>query len=224
MMPSAWLIGPLVIKSELVILLGSFIIGVIFFRLISSYSTIATKQQMDEVVNMLIVFVLALWIGKISTNFTTFIADPISILAYPSDSTAFYIASILSVIYVKVKQKRAYNQVIALLYAFLIVFFTASFTYGFIQLIVGTAAYTLPYLGLLVLLLILFVLQEDTLAKEKLVFIGLATWSLGQWVLSFFSETTVFQFHLSHWFYAAISFAVVLLLIYRKKVKNESSC
>lgn len=219
-MPSAWLIGPLVIKSELVILLASFIVGFILFRLISSYSTIVTKQQMDEVVNVLIVFVIALWIGKIATNFSTFITDPISILAYPSDSVAFYIASILSVIYVQIKTKRAYHQVIALLYSFLVVFFTASFTYEFIQMIVGTAAYTLPYLGLLVLLLILFVLKQDKLAEDKLVFIGLVTWSLGQWILSIFSEASVFQFHLSHWFYGSISLAVILLCIYRKKVKK----
>lgn len=219
-MPSAWLIGPLVIKSEFVFLLASFIVGFIFFRLISSYSKITTKQKTDEVMNLLIVFVLALWIGKILTNFSTFITDPISILAYPSDSAAFYIASVLSVIYVQVKTKCAYHQVIALLYAFLIVFFTASFTYGFIQLIAGTAASSLPYLGLLLLLLILFVLQQDKLAKEKLVLIGLVTWSIGQWLLSYFSDTTVFQFYLSHWFYAVVSFAVFLLLIYRKKVKK----
>jgi hypothetical protein len=219
-MPSAWLIGPLMIKSELVILMGSFLVGFLFFRLMSPYSKPETKKRMDEVGNLFIVFVVSLWIGKIFTNFTTFIQDPLPILAYPSDSKAFYIAVGLSAIYGKFKIANGDRGVIDLLFAWLMVFFTTSFTYGFIQMIVGTAVFSWQYLGLLVLLIILYILQQDRLSKETLVFFGIGCWSLGQWLLSIFSHTTIFQFNLSHWFYGVIFIASVVFIIFRKKVKQ----
>jgi hypothetical protein len=219
-MPSAWLIGPFIIKSELIILMGSFIVGLLFFRLISPYSKSETKKRMDEVGNLFIVFVVSLWIGKILTNFTTFIHDPLPLLAYPSDSKAFYIAVGLSVIYARFKIASEYREVIDLLFAWLIVFFTASFTHGFMQMNVGTAGFAWQYLGLLVLLIILYILQQDRLSKETLVFFGIGSWSLGQWLLSIFSYTTIFQFNLSHWFYGVIFITSVVFIIFRKKVEQ----
>ncbi|MBM7573255.1 hypothetical protein [Aquibacillus albus] len=54
-MPSAWLIGPLVIKSELVVLIGSFLLGIVFFRFISPNSKLETKKRIDGLVNLFIV-------------------------------------------------------------------------------------------------------------------------------------------------------------------------
>ncbi|MDL4839673.1 hypothetical protein [Aquibacillus rhizosphaerae] len=219
-MPSAWLIGPLVIKSELVVLIGSFLLGIVFFRFVSPYSNLETKKWIDGLVNLFIVFVISLWIGKIITNLSIFINDPLPILAYPSDSKAFYVAVALSIVYGKFKLAKEYHQVIDVLFAWLIVFFTASFVYGFVQMIFGAAAFSWQYLGLHVLLLILFVLQQDKLSKENLVFTGLLSWSIGQWLLALFSRTTVFQFNLSHWFYAVVLIVSVIITIYGKKVKQ----
>ncbi|WP_419893833.1 hypothetical protein [Oceanobacillus kimchii] len=219
-MPSAWLIGPLVIKSELVLLIGSFLLGIVFFRFISPYSKLETKKRIDKIMNLFIMFVVFLWLGKIITNLSTFINDPLPILAYPSDSKAFYVAVALSIVYVKLKLAKDYNQAMDVLYAWLIVFFTASFVYGFVQMIFGAAVFSWQYLGLIVLLLILFILQQDKLSKENLVFTGLLSWSIGQWLLAIFSRTTVFQFNLSHWFYAVVLVGSVILTIYGKKVKQ----
>ncbi|WP_018930915.1 hypothetical protein [Gracilibacillus lacisalsi] len=134
-MPSAWLIGPLVIKSELVLLIGSFLLGIVFFRFISPYSKLETKKRIDRIMNLFMMFVVFLWLGKIITNLSTFINDPLPILAYPSDSKAFYVAVTLSIVYVKFNLAKDYHQGIDVLYVWFFVFFIASFVYGFVQMI-----------------------------------------------------------------------------------------
>ncbi|SES03148.1 hypothetical protein SAMN04487944_115124 [Gracilibacillus ureilyticus] len=219
-MPSAWLIGSFVIKSEIVILIGSLIIGLLFFWLISPDCKQNTKKRMDELGNLLIVFVFSLWIGKILLNLSAFIQDPLSILAYPSDSNAFYIAVVLSIIYGKIKIARSYNDMVDFLYAWIIVFFTASITYVFIQMIIGTAGFSWQYLGLHVLLIIMYTLLQDKYSKEKLVFSGIVLWSLGQLILSDFSHTYIFQFLISFLFYALIFIGTIIFIMIRKKVKQ----
>ncbi|GAE95294.1 hypothetical protein JCM21714_4515 [Gracilibacillus boraciitolerans JCM 21714] len=219
-MPSAWMIGPLIVRSDLVILIGSFIVGILFFGLVSPYSKTVSKRRKDDVGNLLIVFVVSLWIGKILTNFLMFIKDPISILAYPSDSLAFYIASVITGIYGKLKLVKSYQSLVNLLFAWLIVFFTASFMYEFIQIIFGKSAFSWQYLGLLVLLLMYSILQQNNVSKDKLVTTVLFVWSLGQWLLSLFSYTHIFQFNVSHWFYSIIFMVNIVLIIFRRKVEQ----
>lgn len=122
-MPSAWMIGSLVIKSDLVVLIGSFIVGFLFFWFMSPTQKWNKKKWIEEASNLLVVFVITLWIGKIFTNLHSFISDPISILAYPSDSKAFYIAVLLTVIFESYRKTKRDKQVIDLLYTFLNIFF-----------------------------------------------------------------------------------------------------
>ncbi|PWU67661.1 hypothetical protein [Gracilibacillus dipsosauri] len=216
-MPSAWMIGSLVIKSDLVVLIGSFIVGFLFFWFMSPHSKMETKKWIEEASNLLVVFVITLWIGKIFTNLHSFISDPISILAYLSDSKAFYIAVLLTVIFESYRKTKRDKQVIDLLYTFLNIFFTASFTYEFIQ-VISRSEISWQYLGLLVLIIIIFIMKQEIWARETLVFIGLLCWSGGLWFLSIFSSTMVFQFNLDHWFYVVIFLTSILLLIFRKRV------
>src|SRR5690625_3616935 len=85
-MPSFWMFLPIAHIA------GSFIAGFIFFYLMSALSKAKKKQQAEEVTSLLINFVIYIWIGKILLNFLTFIKDPLAVLAYPSNSHAFYIS------------------------------------------------------------------------------------------------------------------------------------
>ncbi|WP_226037597.1 hypothetical protein [Aquibacillus saliphilus] len=220
-MPPAWLIGPLVIKSSLVILIGSLLAGLLFFRIISPYSKSETKQRIDEVGTILITFVITLWIGKIIMNFSIFISDPIAILAYPSDSKSFYIAVFLTVLYGKYKFIRVSKHLIPLLFSWMVVFLTASFVYEFIQMIWGTNVHTLGYLGLLVTLIMVTILLPERIALENITLIILIGWCLGQWILSFFTNTTVFQFSLNPIFYLIIFIGSLVLFYFYKKLSMK---
>ncbi|MEH6944612.1 hypothetical protein [Bacillus sp. JJ722] len=218
-MPSAWLIGSFVIKSSIVVLIASFIVGLIFFRFTSLYTKLETKQRIDEVVSLLIAFVASLWIGKILINFSTFLSDPRAILAYPSDSKAFYIAVFFTIIYAKYRLIRNFHHFLDNLLSFMIVFLSSSLVYEFIYIIWGGSVHTWGYLGLLVILLTLVTVLQGSIPAYKLASITLFGWSLGQLILSIFSSTAVFQFNLNSSFYIIIFICSILLIIYRKRLK-----
>ncbi|MDC3424344.1 hypothetical protein NC797_07455 [Aquibacillus sp. 3ASR75-11] len=219
-MPSAWLIGPLVIKSSLVIQIVSLGMGLVWFGFTSPFSKTETKKRLDEVGNLLIAFVISLFIGKIIINFSTFINDPLAILAYPSDSKAFYIAFLFTGLYAKIKIVKGSQHFFALLFSWINVFFAASFVYEFVQIIWGSSVHTWGYLGLLFVFLIIIISLQGQLPIEMLVFIAVLGWSAGQWLLSIFSNTTVFQFNLHPWFYGIICIGSIFLIIYKRKVKS----
>src|SRR5690625_3925685 len=77
------------------VLVVSFIIGLIFFYVIHPDEKAIKKQQLEEVSSQLINFVIFIWIGKIISHIQLFVQDPLAVLAYPSDATAFYTATIL---------------------------------------------------------------------------------------------------------------------------------
>src|SRR5690625_5351516 len=84
------------VLSSIAMIIFSFVGGFILFYFTSPLSKIKKKEQMNEMVNQLINLVLFIWLGKIVLNVSTFIQDPIAILAYPADSNAFYFGTILT--------------------------------------------------------------------------------------------------------------------------------
>ncbi|WP_404450557.1 hypothetical protein LG329_09360 [Virgibacillus necropolis] len=217
-MPSAWIIGPLIIKSSLILLIGSFVVGFIFFRFTSPFSKLETKQRIDEIGSILVVFVISLWVGKILTNISTFISDPGAILAYPSDSKAFYVAFLLTLIYGKFKVVKHYQHLLLLLLSWMYVFLSASFVYEFIQIMVGDGVLTWVYIGLLAVLLIIIILLQEKVTTAQLMFVSILGWSLGQLALSIFHHTSVFQFYLDQGFYGIIAISSIALSTLRKRV------
>ncbi|WP_010648806.1 MULTISPECIES: hypothetical protein [Oceanobacillus] len=85
----------------------SFAVGFLSFYLLSDLTREQKKLQVEEIISQLFNFVIFIWIGKILINLSTFISDPLSILAYPSDSKSFYFAivSIALMLLYKSKQK-----------------------------------------------------------------------------------------------------------------------
>ncbi|WP_163530766.1 hypothetical protein [Halobacillus ihumii] len=217
-MPTAWVIGPLIIKSSFIVLLGSFILGFFFFRIIGPFSKLETKQRLNELISLLIVFVISLWIGKIIINFSTFLSDPRAILAYPSNSEAFYIALLFTLIYTEYKLIDHYQEFLVLLLSFIYVFLSASFVNEFIHITWGYGVEDWGYLMLLVTLLIVLILLQGKITIAQLTSVSIWGWSLGQWFLSVFYQTSVFQFDLDQWFYSVTFISSIILFFYRKRV------
>ncbi|WP_216639616.1 hypothetical protein [Virgibacillus phasianinus] len=217
-MPTTWIIGPLIIKSSLVMLIGSFVVGFVLFKFTSPFTKSVTKKRLDEVGTILFMFVISLWIGKILTNFSIFIDDPRALLAYPSDSKAFYVAVVLLLLYGTFKFIDNCKQFLEILFSLIYVFLSASFVYEFTQIILRDLAFAWGYIGLLAVLLILIILLQGKMTTKQLVFLVILVWSLGQLVLSTFYHTSVFQFYLDPGFYSLIAIGSIVLFIYRKWV------
>src|SRR5690625_2232093 len=80
------------------IIIVSILAGLVFFYMTSHLPKEHKKAQLEEMFSQLVNFIIFIWVGKIILNVSIFIEDPLAILAYPSNSEAFYLAVLLSTI------------------------------------------------------------------------------------------------------------------------------
>ncbi|MFD1040000.1 hypothetical protein ACFQ3N_16630 [Virgibacillus byunsanensis] len=203
------------VLTSIGIIVVSIIMGFIFFFVISPLPTQVKKKQLEEITSLLINFVIYIWVGKILLNISTFITDPLAILAYPSDSHAFYLATLFIVLNIGYKYKRHNLAVLTLLNSFIPVFLAASFVYEFVQIVWNSNTYTWGYLGLVMLLIVVYMLVYDRITKEKLLGIMLIGWVFGQLMLALFLPfLTVFGYMMAPWFLILFFITSIGLYIY----------
>src|SRR5690625_476361 len=97
------------------LLILSFIIGGIFFYVMSVETKEIKKQQIELIFSLLINFIIFMWIGKIVQHVPLIFKDPLAILAYPSNSVSFYFATgliIINLIYRVVRHQENLNLVL----------------------------------------------------------------------------------------------------------------
>lgn len=206
---------------SIAIIFFSFVGGFSFFYFMSPLSKEENKQQAEEMISQLVNFVIFIWVGKIILNAKLFISDPLAVLAYPSNSYAFYIATLLIILNVVYKVKRYEFNANLLLATFVPVFLVSSFIFEFIDISWQGNTYSWGYLGLLTLLLVLYMIFQEKVSFIKLMYYLLLAWSLGKLVLSLILPfTAVFGYTVYPWFLIILSILLVTLNIYnlRKKV------
>jgi hypothetical protein len=192
----------------------SFLVGFIFFYVMSPFTNKEKKKQAEAILSLLINFVLYMWAGKILLHLSVFVKDPLAVLAYPADSHAFYLAVLFSVLHIGYKVRRQGLDAQQLLYAFAYVFLFSSFVYECIDIIWMGNRYTWGYLGLLFVLLLLLILMQHT-SRAKLNAGLLLIWGLGQLVLAFaLPFAAAFGYLMAPWF-LIIVLAVSIYLIWR---------
>src|SRR5699024_7618078 len=197
------------------VIIGSFLIGFLFFYIISPFEKKTKKHTLDQLSSLLINFVIYIWLGKIVLNLDIFVTDPLAILAYPSDSSTFYFASFLIVLQIcwKVWRKKIVDT--NMLVAFVPIFLVTSFVYEFIQMFWYENSYSWLYIGLLTFLIILYLLIQDKMAGWKLSLALMVLWCAGQIVLSFILPfATVFTYIMSPWYVGALLLLSAGLYIY----------
>lgn len=147
--------------SAIGILVFSLATGFLTFYLFSDLTMEQKKKHIEELFSQIITFIIFIWLGKVTLNFSIFISDPIAILAYSSDSKSFYFAVVLHAIYLAYKSKVKNFSILPLLDPFLNIFLIASFVYEFIQYEIKDNPYAFGYLILLAILIgIYFFLRE----------------------------------------------------------------
>ncbi|MEK3889650.1 hypothetical protein [Bacillus sp. FSL K6-3431] len=143
-----------------------------------------------------------------------------AILAYPSDSAAFYLAVFFSVCTIAVKTKRQQIDVLAFLDSFIYVFLIASFTYEFIQIVWNNNTYSIAYMVFLTLLIIGFLFARDRIATNTLIFIMLICWAVGSLGLTFIMPfIMVFGYTIAPWFLGLFMISCLTLLILKQRKK-----
>ena len=210
------------VMTSIGILVVSFLIGFFVYYILFPQSKKLKKKNMEELTSLFINFVIFIWVGKIIAHFPSFIKDPLSILAYPSNSSAFYIAIVLILINIFYKRKRHSFHVQLLFSTFIPIFFFSSFVYEVIQLYVEGNYIRLPSISLLFLLVLLIVTTER-FRREKGLYILFIGWSLGQVLLSFvLPYVTVFGYIIHPIFLWVVLVSLLFLYYFQKKRKVTS--
>jgi|SRR5690625_1623200 len=186
--------------------IGSFIIGIVFYYITSPLQSEQKKKQLEEVLSLIINFVIFIWIGKILLNVSTFISDPLAVLAYPSNAAAVYLATFFFFINIGYKIWKHPFNVEEWLGAFVPVFLASTFSYEFIQLIESGSKQGLNQLILLMILLICYLLFQRKLSIQRMALILITGWALGQFILSItFPMVTLFGYTMRPWFNFALT-------------------
>jgi len=205
-------------QATIAIIIISLGVGILSFYLMSGLSK--KKMYMEELVSQLINFVIFMWIGKILLNFSVFIKEPLTILAYPSNSHAFYLAVLFSIVTIGIKSKREKVDVVPFLNAFIHVFLLSSFVYEFIQIVWNNNAYSIKYMGLLAVLIVAIIVIRDRISIYRVNIFMLIGWTLGALGLAFIMPLLmVFGYTISPWFLGLILvFCLTVIMLQRKKV------
>lgn len=208
--------------KDIGIIIGSFLVGFAFFYVTSPFTKEVKKRVLDQTISMLINFVIYVWIGKILLNIGLFVRDPLAVLAYPSDSSAFYAATLLILIHIIWKVWRKKMTDTNLLVGFMPIFLAASFIYEFIQMFWFENSYSLMYIGMLTILIIIFLLVQDKIAGWQLSLYLFMLWSLGQIILSFILPfATVFSYIMSPWYLFIVLLLSIGLYFYLFRLKKR---
>ncbi|KGP71233.1 hypothetical protein [Pontibacillus yanchengensis] len=225
-MPNAWMLGPLIIQRSFVFLAVSLLLGVILFQVLSPFSKSYVKQLTNELSSFFFAFVVSIWLAKIVVNIGTFMNDPRAVLAYPSNSNAFYLAFVFilpySMLYVYRRNLNRNHIGIALFYVFIL----ASIFYEFANIVVDqNVAVHVIQLGILVVTLIVLLSSQYFLTRLSL-YISITVFTIGYLIVaSIFAQTHILLYTVDTWFWI-ISLMVVSLLwlrLYLADIKTSNS-
>lgn len=205
---------------SILVIVISFLCGFLCVYAISSLQLEDKKRYLEEVVSLVINFIIYLWIGKIIWNFSTFMKDPLAVLAYPSHSYAFYIACLLITLNMIILMKRKSIQLTTLLYMFITSFLVATFMYDFIHMVILQKGGSWQFLSLIIVLIVVWVYLEGKASYQTILFTLLFGVTIGILVLTIVLPVmTVFGFMLSSLFYICLLLVWIgLYIAYRKKI------
>jgi len=202
--------------------IGVFVVSISFGLLI--YFVVADqpnkKRYMEQIFSQLMNFIIYLWIGKILLNLTLFIKEPMTILAYPSDSNAFYLAVLFSIVTVGIQVQRKKIDIVPFLQAFITVFLLSSFMYEFIQIVWNNHLYSVQYMGFLVFLIIVLITLRSYTTMYVSNIMMLIGWTLGMWGLSYTMPVTkIFNYTIASWFLELFFVFCLLVIILNRRKK-----
>lgn len=205
-----------VIKSVGIVII-SFIIGISFFYFTSSLSTEKKKQQLEDVLSLIINFVIYIWVGKVILNLSLFISDPLAVLAYPSNASSFYVATLLLLINIGYRVWRHQFKVVKWLSVFLPVVLAAAFSYEFLQLL-DSGHQQLTQLIFYMLLLLAYLLLENKLPIHKVALYIMTIWAFGQLITSLiFPLVTLFGYSMKPWFNLILTLIMIGFTVYNQR-------
>ncbi|MEN1967232.1 hypothetical protein WMZ97_04045 [Lentibacillus sp. N15] len=199
----------------------SLAIGIVTFYIFSQAPKDQKGHYIGELVSQMVNFVIFMWIGKVLLHFSIFVTDPLAILAYPSDSSAFYFAVLCIAFLLLYKSSKRKIDILGVIGAFLPVFLIASFTYSFIQLVWNHHTYAFGQLILLMILAAAWLGMPERLLVRTQIFLLLTGWTAGVLLLYVFQPyVTVFGYIVTPWFVGLFYIISVVITLWNRKERE----
>lgn len=203
------------------IVLLSFILGRYGF-----YFFIKENNQlsMGELINWLMNLVIFMWLGKVILNMPIFLSDPVSILAYPSDSSALFVGLIGSLIIFYIQFRKNKEGILLFLNQLTFIVLLSSAIHYILKVIILDASIDYLYLLITSGIIILMVTIWERLDSKTKFLVLVTCWSFGLvfGLLVFQPYVLIFNYNIQLWFligYWLIS--IVILLSSLSNIKKE---
>ncbi len=202
------------VMKSIGIIVFSFIIGLLYYYSQADDREKA-KKNVEEATSMIINFVIYLWLGKILVHLPKFIEDPLAILAYPSNSAAFYLASLFTVIHVIVNIKKNKHTFKDYFISLVKIILVSAFVYEFSLIIQANSFEIYHFMLLLGLILFDLFMKLDEMRKSLYL---VQIWSIGQLILSITQAFTSMFGYTVHSIYFILILLASLVLKQKKDV------
>ncbi|MCZ0701723.1 hypothetical protein J2T56_000065 [Natronobacillus azotifigens] len=213
-MTDALYFGPFILSFDIIIKSLSFVFGIIFLIVTSPFSR---KEQTSQVIDFLIVFFLIIIGSKVLLHIRIFLTDPIAVLAFPSDSKAFYLAFVMMSVYLSMLVKRNKIDLLSFSDSFVRVLLMTMFVQFFSEIIFTNDFVPIYQLMLSFILLLFLLLLEKRIPYLFLHANILMIWGFCSAFLHTFSPALLFGFHVDSWYYLMIGLVGLIILLKTKK-------
>lgn len=192
------------------IIVISFAIGFFTVYGLSERTKKERKEQIDQVMTILINFVLYIWLSKLLFNIQVVLQDPIAALAFPSDSRSFYLAHVFVAIHQLVRRQLLPPMLFPIV-------FVSSFVYEFIQVVLLDNFSSFYYFIVLGVMLIGALLLKNKIEISNLVKMIVLVWVCALFLLSIVSSSFVVFGYTIQPEYPAILLIITIVWIFRNK-------
>src|SRR5699024_3233903 len=197
-----------------VILGVSGVFGSIIYFMMNSSSKSEKRGTLEELLSQFINLMIFIYIIKIILNLDIFLADPMAVLAYPSDSTVFYSAIVLTgfMIIYKIKGKLDLGR---FLDGLITLFLTSSMMYEFIHFIIYDDTYAFVYFIVLSVVFLVFYMLYNRVEKKNILIIAVLLWTPAIIIMStVYGTATVFDYTMQPWFGVLLAAGGILLILF----------
>lgn len=200
------------------ILVVSFLLAILLYYVMSSKKKSYKHQTIEFVLSIFINLIIYVWIAKIFLNIGTFFKDPLAVLAYPSNSQAFYLALIFLLVHILFQMRKDNRQFKQSREAIVPIFLSASFFYEFIHTVTRKSVFSPYYLALLFILLIPLLIGFDKERQQTFHLSLMIVWCMGTLILTIvLPYTTIFGYLISPIFIVVLLCMFIGLLIYKQR-------
>ncbi|MGD7044831.1 hypothetical protein [Jeotgalibacillus proteolyticus] len=209
------------IIASILILVISFIFGIVTFYFVSDIQKDLRKKRSEEVSSQIINVILFIWLAKVLLNLPVFIGDPLAILAYPGDKNAFYLAVFFSGALIFHRTREGKIDGLAVAQALTYVIVPAAFMYEFLQFTWNGEVNAFRGIILYAVLLAVLLSLQGRFSTYRLLSIAITGWAAGMLlIMTFQPYVTMFGYLMEPWF--ILLFFVIgqfIILFYSRRRK-----